>query len=178
MRAQSLELRPSGALGGYSVAIADRSGAQLGTRDAGGVVRDHNGQVVLTAPLRWHGRKDQVRNMAVEIADAWGAPLGSARLLSWGLGPRARKGTVAVTDLVGNEVVRIEPADERGEQLALTAGGQPAGSITVTEVKLGFLRKQRVFALELAPVGFRPLVLAAALSYDAMLNAVVSASRR
>jgi hypothetical protein len=178
LQAQSLVLRPSGALGGYSVAIEDRAGALLGSCDAQGVLRDHAGQVVLHAPLRWHGRRDQARNAVVEIFDAHGGALGTARLVKWGIGPRARKATVTATDLLGNEVVRIEPADERGEHLALTAAGQPAGSIAVAQVKLGFLRKAHVFTVELAPGGFRPLLVAAALSYDVLLNAVVSASRR
>jgi len=101
--------------------------------------------------------------------------------VKYGLGPRARKATVAVSDGQGGEAARLEPRDKRGEQLALTAGGSELASIDVAVVKRGFLRKGRVYTVVLAeqiPDEVRPLALAVAIRYDALLNAVTAAAAR
>jgi hypothetical protein len=85
-----------------------------------------------------------------------------------GLGPRAA-------------TERLEPRDKRGEQLTLTADGSQVASIAVAVVKRGFLRKGHVYTVALAdemPEALRPLALAVAIRYDALLNAVVSATAR
>jgi hypothetical protein len=51
----------------------------------------------------------------------------------------------------------------------------------VAQVKRGFMRKSRVYSVDLGaeiPAEVRPLVLAASVRYDALLNAVVAASAR
>jgi hypothetical protein len=180
-RAQSLVLRPTGAGRGYSVTVSDRAETPLGVCDGDGVLRDHAGQPVLQAPLHWDGRRDRATSAAIAVADAHGTPLGAVRIANYGIGPRARKATLAILDAQGGEVARLEPSDARGEQLAMSAAGVPVATIGVTAVKAGFLRKDRVYALDFTaapPAAVRPLLLAAAIRYDALLNAVVTASRR
>jgi hypothetical protein len=181
LREQSLTLTPSGHGRGYAVAVANGSGATLATCDADGAVRDHAGALLLTAPVRRHGRRDQPLRLAVEVADAWGRPLGGGRVAKYGLGPRARKATVAIVDPQENVLAQLEPRDHRGDQLAVAADGGDLATVAVTEVKTGFLRKSRHYGVSLSaaiPPAARPLVLAVLIRYDALLDAVVAASMR
>ncbi|MGI8631889.1 MAG: hypothetical protein ACR2NA_04995 [Solirubrobacterales bacterium] len=76
---------------------------------------------------------------------------------------------------------RVEPRDKRGESLAVTASGQAMAEIAVEQVKAGFLRKSRVYKLEMIgapPADHAPLVLGAAIRYDAALTAVGLVSMR
>jgi len=180
-RTPSLTVTPSGSGRGYRVEVTDSGGAAIATCDAAGEVRDTAGREVLTAPLRWDGRGDKPTDAGIEVRAADGRPLGTGRVVKYGLGPRARKATVAVSDGQGGEAARLEPRDKRGEQLALTAGGSELASIDVAVVKRGFLRKGRVYTVVLAeqiPDEVRPLALAVAIRYDALLNAVTAAAAR
>jgi hypothetical protein len=180
-RTPSLTVTPSGAGSNYRVEVADSGGAPVATCDAAGAVRDTGGRELLAAPLRWDGRGDKPTDAAIEVRAADGRPLGTGRVVKYGLGPRARKATVAVIDGQGGEAARLEPRDKRGEQLALTADGTQFASIDVAVIKRGFLRKGRVYTVALAeqiPDDMRPLALALAIRYDALLNAVASAAAR
>jgi hypothetical protein len=180
-RTQSLVVAPAGAGRGYTVDITDRAGVTLATCDAEGAVRDQLGEQLLAAPLDWQGRRDKALSAVIEIADPEGRALGTGRIVKYGMGPRSRKATIAVVDPHGAEAVRLEPRDKRGEQLAVTTNGTELGTVAVSTVKQGFLRKAHVYELELTgriPDELRPLVLAAAIRYDALLNAIVTASRR
>jgi hypothetical protein len=180
-RTPSLTVSPSGSGRGYSVEIKDSAGAPLATCDAEGAVRDQSGGDLLVAPLRWQGRGDQPTDAGIEIADPDGRALGAGRVVKYGVGPRARKATIAIVDPQGTEAARLEPRDKRGQELAVTTNGSELATVAVTEVKSGFLRKSRVYTVELEgpiPDELRPLVLATAIRYDALLRAVVSASAR
>jgi hypothetical protein len=180
-RTPSLTVKPSGHGHGYRVEVADSGGAPVATCDAAGAVRDTAGRELLVAPLRWDGRGERPTDAAIEVRAADGRPLGTGRVVKYGLGPRARKATVAVLDGQGGEAARLEPRDQRGEQLTLTAEGSQVASIAVAVVKRGFLRKGRVYTVALAdemPEALRPLALAVAIRYDALLNAVASAAAR
>lgn len=180
-RAPSLTLTPSGSGHDYRVEVADSGGAPVASCDAAGAVRDTSDREVLIAPLRWEGRGDKPTDAAIEVRNGDGRPLGIGRVVKYGIGPRARKATVAVSAGEAGEAARLEPRDKRGEQLALTAAGSQIASIDVAVVKRGFLRKGRVYTVSLAdvmPDGLRPLALAVAIRYDALLNAVTAAAAR
>jgi hypothetical protein len=179
-RAQSLVVAPTGAGRGYAAEIKDAAGAPVATCDAEGTVRDVSGDELLTAPVRWHGRRDRGLNAGIEIA-AGGRALGEGRVVKYGLGPRARKATIEISDAQGGATARLEPRDKRGEELAVTANGADLATVAVAVVKKGFLRKSRVYTVDLAepmPEDLRPLVLAATIRYDALLDAVAAASMR
>jgi hypothetical protein len=180
-RTPSLIVSPSGSGSGYTAEIKDQTGALLATCDAGGTVRDQSGDGLLVAPLRWEGRGDRPTDAGIEVTDPEGRGLGVGRVVKYGVGPRARKATIAMIDPDGGEAARLEPRDKRGEQLAFTANGSELATVAVNVVKQGFLRKSRVYTVELPgeiPDALRPLVLATAIRYDALLNAVVAASAR
>ena len=177
----ALTLTPSGHGRGYTVAVGDRSGAPLAVCDAEGTVRGQAGEVLLHAPLRWHGRRDKPTGAALEIADASGAPIGSAKVVRYGVGPRSRKASLEIADASGAAVALLEPRDHAGDVLAIAVGGRDLTTIAVTKVKTGFLRKTRVYAVEHvaeAAEPLRTLVVAAAIRYDAVLGAVVAAAAR
>ena len=158
--------------------ITDSDGAALGTWDAQGTVRDSSGTALLQAPVRSKGHRHKPAEVEMDLSDAGGAALGTARVVKYGLGPRGKKATVAIVDAQGAEVARLEPRDDKGEQLAVTSGTEEYATIGVTEVKAGFLRKARVYSVSVAsevPEAIRPLVVAAAVRYDALLDGLVAA---
>ena len=174
-----LTLRPSGHGQKYGVEVTDAGSATLATCTADGTITDGSGGLLFNAPLRWEGRADKPTDALVEVADAAGSPLGTARVTKYGVGPRAKKATIEVTDSHGAPVLRLEPRDKRGQELVLTAGDTEVAAVAVEEVKAGFLRKARVYTVETgnaAPEPLRPLALATLIRYDALLNAVVSAA--
>ena len=180
-RAPSFSVAPSGSGRGYTAEVKDQGGAPLATCDAEGTIRDASGDVLLSAPVRWQNRGDRPTDAGIEIADAEGRVLGSGRVVKYGVGPRARKATLAIVDPQGSEAARLEPRDKRGEQLAVAANGTNLATLSVAQVKSGFMRKSRVYSVDLGaeiPAELRPLVLAASVRYDALLNAVVAASAR
>ena len=180
-QATRIVVRPTGHGKNYSVEVSDQAGSTLATCDPEGVIRDAADTPLLSAPLRWEGRRDKPADAGVEIADADGQPLGSARIANYGVGPRAKKATIEVADAQGTSVLRLEPRDKRGEELALTAGDDELATITVEQVKAGFLRKARVYTVDIAqpaPEPLRRLALATAIRYDVLLNAVVAAVAR
>ena len=154
-RAPSLILSPSGSGHAYAVEITDQLGTVLATCDAEGAVRDRSGEQLMIAPLRWHGRGDRPTDAGIEVADPAGRGLGAGRVVKYGLGPRARKATIALTDPQGDEAARLEPRDKRGEHLAVITNGSELATVAVNVVKTGFMRKSRVYAVNLvaAPAG-------------------------
>lgn len=180
-RAPSFTVVPSGTGRGYSAEIKDQAGATLATSDAEGTIRDVAGDVLLSAPLRWRDRGDRPTDAGIEVTDAEGRALGSGRVVKYGVGPRTRKATMAIVDPQGGEAARLEPRDKRGEQLTVAANGAELATVAVAQVKSGFMRKSRVYTVDLSGAvtdELRPLVLAASVRYDALLNAVVAASAR
>ena len=176
-----LILRPSGHGDGYGVEVCDEAGSTLATCSADGTIRDASGAVLLSAPLGWDGRGDKPTDAFVSVADADGRPLGTARVTKYGVGPRAKKATIDVTDGQGSHVLLLEPRGKRGEELRLVSGEAELATIAIEQVKAGFMRKERVYTVDLGtaiPEPLRPLALATAVRYDVLLNAVVSAVAR
>lgn len=181
LQAGRLTLRPSGHGRGYSVEVTDAGGTTLATCAADGTIADPAGTPLLRAPLDWEGRRHKPTDAFVQVTDAEGSALGTARVVKYGVGPRAKKAAIEVTEAQGAPALRLEPSDKRGDQLTLTEGATQVATVGVEQVKAGLLRKARVYTVEFAsspsePV--RPLALATLIRYDALLNAVVSASAR
>ena len=176
--ATRITLTPTGSGRSYGVEVKDESGSTLAACDAEGTIRDAAGEAILTAPLHWEGRGNKATDVRVDFADAGGSALGTGRVTKYGVGPRAKKATVEVVDAGGVTALRLEPRDGRGQELALTAGDSALATVAVEQVKTGFMRKSRVYTVVLADgvtQDVRPLALATAIRYDAVLNAVVSA---
>lgn len=179
--ARRLIASPSGSGRGYAVEIKDESGAPIATCDATGAVRDDSGVELLAAPLRWEGRGQRPTDAGIQISDSEGRTLGAGRVVKYGLGPRARKATISIVDPQGVEAARLEPRDKKGEQLVVTTNGTELATVAVAVVKTGFLRKSRSYTVDLTEQladPLRPLVVATAIRYDALLGAVMSASER
>lgn len=180
-RSRSLTITPSGYDNGYSVAISDGAGAALATCDAAGTVRDYAGAVLISAPLRLPERDERPTATAMSLVDGAGQWLGGARVLNYGVGPRARKATIAAVDPNGAELARLEAVDHKGEQLALSSNGTRLATVAVERVKSGFMRKTNVYTVTFEAhvhEQLRPMVLALATRYDALLTAVVNAANR
>ena len=177
-RAGRLIARPSGHGEKYGVEVTDAGGATLATCAADGTISVPSGAQLLSAPLRLEGRGDKPTDATVAIADAEGVPVGTARVTKYGVGPRAKKATIEVTTPQGESVLRVEPSDKRGQELALTAGETEIATVTVEQVKAGFLRKTRIYTVDIRqppPEPLQPLALATLIRYDVLLNAVVAA---
>jgi hypothetical protein len=135
--------------------------------------------VLLQVPIQSDVPRHGTPKIWFTIADGSGSSLGEGRVVKYGIGPRSKKATVAVTDAQGNEVVRVEPADKKGEQLTITTDGNEVASIGVSEVKAGFMRKSRVYSVQISgsiAQETRPLAFAAAIRYDGVIEAVASAA--
>jgi hypothetical protein len=180
-QATRIVVRPTGHGKNYSVEVSDQAGSTVATCDPDGTIRDAAGTPLLSAPVRWAGRGDKPTDAGIEIADAGASPLGTARVVKYGVGPRAKKATIEVTDAQGAQVLRLEPRDKRGEELALTADDSEIATVAIEQVKAGFLRKARVYTVEIAGAAaepLRPLAFATVIRYDVLLNAVAAASAR
>src|SRR5688500_7641285 len=132
---QSFTVKPWKSREGYQAEIADQSGGALATTDGSGTVRDSSGTVLLQAPIQSEVPRHGTPKIEFSVTDGTGTTLGSGRVVKYGIGPRSKKATVAVTDAQGNEVVRLEPADKKGEQLAIHSDGNEVASVAVEEVK-------------------------------------------
>ncbi len=172
-------VHPSNTGGGHTAEVTDPSGSKIGAWTAAGDILDEAGTKVLETPVKWDAPRHGPITVEMQINDAAGSTLGAARVAKYTLGPRAKRLTVAISDAAGTQVGRIEPTDKKGEQLKVSVGEIPVASVDVAEVKAGFLRKKRVYATQVTGAmsdAARPLVIAALLRYDALLDGVLSAS--
>ena len=157
---------------GHAAEIKDRGGAVLARSEADGTIKDGAGSLLLRAPMRKAHRPGDV---AIDVADAEGKKLGEAKVAGYTVGPRARKLKLAIRDSAGTELARLEPRDRRGEELELAAGGSSLATVSVERVKVGFLRKSRVYTVDLiadVPMPVRLPALAGIIRYEAMLKEV------
>ena len=157
--------------------MRDGTGQALATVDRAGEIADSTGNPLLLAPLRFEGRSDRGTNAMLDVSDPNGTPLGEVRLKRYSVTPRSRKATLSIT-AAESEVARLEPQDGKGEELAITSGDRPVGTLHSTG-KRGFIRRSTNYRLELTgdvDDRVRQLVLAAAIRYDALLTAAASAS--
>ncbi len=159
--------------------ITDSGGGPLGSYDAAGRLMDSSGQVLLLAPVRSKGGRVRRPEVEMPISNAEGHLLGTARVVKYTLGPRSKKVTAAVTNEGGDEVARLEPRDDKGLRLAVTAGGADVATVDIEEIKAGLFRKTRVYRV--TTVGeitdaLRPFVFALTTRYDALLVGVIAAS--
>jgi hypothetical protein len=179
--ASQFKVHPTNSGGGHTAEVTDSSGSKIGAWTAAGDILDDSGTKILSAPVKWEAPRHGPISVEMQIADGSGSSLGSARVAKYTLGPRAKKLTVAISDIAGTQVGRIEPVDKKGEQLAVSVGEIPVASVDVTEVKAGFLRKKRIYAIQVTGSmsdSARPLVIAALLRYDALLDGVLSAAMK
>ena len=113
------------------------------------------------------------------ISNAEGQLLGTARVVKFSFGPRSKRVIAAVTNEGGDEVARLEPRDDKGMKLAVTAGGLDLATVDVEETKAGLFRKTRTHRVTLAGEvddAVRPFVLALTARYDALLDGAIAAS--
>lgn len=174
----SFVVSPTRSGAGHIATIVDASGGALGSVDADGSVRDA-GAVLLRAPVRYETKRHGPLQVDMDIFDPAGAPLGSGKVVKYGIGPRSKTAHVAMLDPDGAEVTRIEPADKKGEELTVSGGGSKYATVAIAEVKAGFLKKNKVYTVSVVgavPEAAYPLVLAAITRYDAVLDAVISAA--
>ena len=178
LSARSLTLRPTDL--GRTVEVTDDSGASLGAL-RGGQLSGPDGEpllrIAVQEPGRMSGRRDNPAAVSLEVGDAQGGALGTANIVKYGFGPRAKKLTLVLTRSDGAEAGRIEPDDDRGERLLATAGGAAAATVSVEQVKLGFLRRARVYTAHFTGEP-DPLLLGALVGYEALLSAAQAAAMR
>lgn len=179
LAAASLTLTPDGG----TVAVADDAGTQLATLDGAGTVRDAGGAPLLTLRVEEPrgARRDHPGAVKLEIADASGAPLGTANVTKYGFGPRSKKLNLAVQRPDGEEAARFDVVDDRGEELSVTAGEVEVGTLSIETIKKGFLRRARVYTLRVASPpepGVHALVLGAAIGFEGLLDAALAAAMR
>lgn len=171
---RSFTVRPRRTARGCTAEVKNVTGTVLASCDEAGTVRDHEGALLLRAPLSWRGAGGRATDAGLDVTDDAGRPLWTARVVGYGFGPGARKVTVAVAHPSGAEVARLEPRDRRGQELALHAAGTDVAALSVRTVRTGFWRTARVCSVRTAdtiPDELRALVLALAVRYDALLDA-------
>lgn len=180
-RMRSFTVAPASSRQGYRAEIKDAGGGTIATCDQDGVVTDASGTTLVTAPVRWESKPNRPIEAEIQIVDPDGISLGSGGVVKYGIGPRSKKATVAIMDSQGKDAVRLEPTDKKGEQLNLSSEAGTLATITVAEEKTGFLRKSRLYRVEVTAEvteALRPLVLAAAVRYDALLEALTAGAMR
>jgi hypothetical protein len=179
LTARSFTMKPADL--GNVVEITDDSGAALATMRAGQLTAA-SGETLLRLAVSKPGamsgaRRDNPAEVSLQIGDAQGAPAGGAKIVKYGFGPRAKKLTLVLMRPDGAEEGRLEPADDKGEQLVATVGGAAAATVAVEQVKAGFLRKARVYTVHLT-LDPSPLLLGALVGYEALLQAAMAVSMR
>lgn len=180
LRASSFTVAPTGSGGNHATEIHDSGGGILATCDAAGNISDPSNVVLLRAPVRSDVTRNSV-TVEMDITGAEGDAIAIARVVKYGIGPRSKKATVAVTDAQGTEIARLEARDKKGEDLAVASGDTEYASIGVAEVKAGFMKKNRIYSVALPsaiPDSTRLPILALAIRYDALLDAVASGVMR
>lgn len=181
MKARRLVVAPTGSGPGYVAEVRDHAGVPRASCDAAGALRNESRAVLLHAPLLELGRRSGPTDAGIEIADPDGRALGSARVISYTFAPRTRRITLSIRDAHGSEVARLQPSDRRGNRLVVTSGETRLAAIDVEQVRQGLLRTARVCTIDVEielPAQLAPLVLTAAIRYDAVMGAATAASQR
>jgi hypothetical protein len=179
--ATSFGIFPTNSGAGHTAEIKDAGGTPIGSWNPSGDILDASGSKVLSAPMQWDAPRRGPFKVELQILDASGEPLGAARVAKYTLGPKSKKLTVSISDTTGTEVGRIAPLDKKGEQLGVTVGEIQVGTVEVSTVKAGFLRKNRVYSARFMgsiSEAARPLVVGTLLRYDALVDGVISASTK
>lgn len=178
---QSFTVTPEKSREGYRAEITDASGGTIATCDNSGTLRDASGDVLLQTPVTWNKKRHGPSDIKMEVSDPSGSALGVASVVKYGVGPRAKKAIVSIKDAGGAEVARLEATDKRGEELAITNDTGTLATLTVSEVKTGFMRKTRVYSVQMPsalPENARLLVYATAIRYDGLLDGVLDVAMR
>lgn len=166
---------------GQTADVTDGADAPLASVDGAGTVSDRSGNPLLRAPVVFEGRGDKGTDVKLEVSDAGGERLGEVRVTKYSFGPRSKKATLSATLPGGEEVAKLEPRDRGGEQLEIDLGGASGGTLQQVSRKRGILRSTSSYRLELTGEidrRVRPLVLAAAIRYQAVATAAANASQR
>lgn len=178
-RISSFTVNPAKSRAGHEAEIKDTGGGAIGATDSSGAVRDASGNVLFLAPVSYKTKRHGPLNVWMDIKTAQGDPLGTAQVVKYGLGPRSKTATLSLQSTTAEEIIRLEPADKKGERLRIFSGDTEYATIDVTEVKTGFMRKAKIYTVTrsgAAPEDLETFVLAAAIRYDAVIDALLSAS--
>lgn len=162
---------------GRGAAVSDGGGSPIASCDAGGTISDAASNAIASANLLDQGRRPKPGGVGLVVSSPSGGKLGEARVAKYRIGPKARRATLAISDGQGGEAGRLEPRDKRGAELELTAAGSVITTVTMEQVKSGFMRKTRVYTASLMgdPGQNAALFLAVLVRFDAALSAVVDA---
>ncbi len=179
-RAAVLQLSCARSSAGQTAEVTDGANLPLAASDGRGAIRDSSGNELLRAPIALERRAERGTDTKLEVSDPAGIRLGEVRVTRYSFGPRSSKATLSLT-ADGAEVARLEPQDRKGEEVVITAGGAPVGTLRQTSRKRGLLRSSINYTVELTgdvEQRLRPLVIAAAIRYQALVAAAASASQR
>ena len=158
--------------------MSDDGGNPLAVSDGEGTIADPDGVQLLSAPLRFDGRRDRGTNAMLDVSAPDGKSIGEVRVKKFSVTPRSSKATLSLS-AAGAELATLEPEDKKGEELAITAGDARVGTLR-KKAKKGFIRTTTAYRLEL--VGdvdeqTRRLIVAAAIRYQALLSGAATAGR-
>lgn len=173
-----LELACAGGLGGGTVEVSDDGGSPLAASDSDGTLTGPDGVQLLRAPLRFDGRRDRGTNAMLDVSGPDGAALGEVCVKKFSVTPRSSKATLSLR-AAGTEVARLEPGDDRGEELVITVDDAPVGTLR-KKAKKGFIRTITAYRLDLTgdvDEQTRQLIVAAAIRYHALINEAAAAGR-
>lgn len=180
-QATSITATAGGAGNGYNVALTDPAGQVLGAADSSGTIRDADGVARWHVPSELPGRSDRPLQARLRVLGADGSQLGECVVRKYKIGPRSQHVTMAVVNADATEVAVVAATDGKGAQLAAMRGETRLATVAVSKVKAGFLRKNRVYAIELDPsldAATRELLVPALVRYDGLLGLVTSAASR
>ena len=159
--------------------IKDIGGSVVATRSGDGTVRGASGEPIASVRTRRGSRPDRPLECALDVTDPSGGPLATATVAKFKFTPRSKTLSVAVADAGGAEAARFE--HDGSERVDIVAGGSSVGTLSIETVKKGFLRRERVYTLDLAGELAEPtrtLVVAVAAGYEALGQEVQGAAMR
>lgn len=176
--ADVLEISIAGGIGGGSAEVGDGAGAPLGVSGSDGVLSDPDGTPLLSATIRFDGRRDKALNAMLDVSAPDGSALGEVRLRSYTVTPRSRRASLSLL-ADGEEVASLETTDKKGDEIEISSG---AGVVATMRKlgKKGLIRSTTAYRLEwlgAADDSVRRLVVSAAIHYDDLINAAATADR-
>lgn len=174
------ELVVTSPVNGGTSSVTSRGGDPLLECSADGGIADSAGTVVLLAPIEIPPRRDRQRAMGISmrVSEPSGAQLGGVAVSGFSIAPRTRKLHLKIA--AGESAAAIQTLDKRGEELAIEMGETRVAEISVTETKLGFLRKVRSYHATISAPPSEPAaapLLAGLVRFQAMMDALHTALR-
>jgi hypothetical protein len=140
-----LQLSCTRSSAGQTAEVTDGAGLPLAGADGAGTITDRSGKPLLHAPIAFEGRGERGTDARLEVSDGAGERLGEVRVVKFFYGPRSSRTTLAVTVADGQEVATFEPRDRKGEQVEITVGDVPGGTLEQISRKRGILRSTTTY---------------------------------